>query len=476
MKITDAKVIILANAAGGFPGGSTRWNNHLGINKHLVPIGNMPLIHYIQNQLKYYGFSDIVISCQEKDKGTYIINNNQWISPPDLTGNINPDHEIMICESVFDRKKNNIILYGDNFYSKEFFNKIMSADPEDWWFYGREGASDYVGKPYTEDFGWYIPPKFLKFLIRSTYIASEDMIKHHGQVIPGIAIHQTYEFSINMQNKKDFYCNWINVDDETTDFDYPAEWDYWSKEVLPEIPLMNFEWEKVWGLRKKPEVTGEESIDKLINISLGLDGFDQTTGDGLASENLSNFVNEWSNIVKVKNKDVIYEIGCGSGAFLASIGKIYDVGLFGIDYSSSLVEAGKSLFKNINFEHKEASIAVYPDDVSHIVSFSVFEYFPTLHYAESVLNNAIRSNAKTISVFDIPNIEFINESEKDREDKIGSHRYKQEYLSSGLSHTYYSKMWFSNIFGDTWNIVFQDNAIDGYLNSKYRFNLIATRS
>lgn len=235
--IKNIKVIIMADSSGGFGGGTARWGNYLGVKKHLAPIGEIPVIHYLQKKLFKYGFSDISISCLEEDRDSYIINDNRWIQSPDVSSLINPYHDILICKDMLSLEKNNIILFGDNFYSDLFFERIINVDPTKWWQYGREGKSIYVNKPYTEGFGWYIPSNLVNWLIKVSVEASEWMINNHGKIVAGVAIHQTHEFALKYENESDWFSHLVNVNDETTDFDYPHEWDFWTKNVLPNISL-----------------------------------------------------------------------------------------------------------------------------------------------------------------------------------------------------------------------------------------------
>lgn len=51
-------------------GESTRWNNYLGVPKHLIPIDDEPLIHRTVRLLKENGFDDIVIIGDYQVDGT----------------------------------------------------------------------------------------------------------------------------------------------------------------------------------------------------------------------------------------------------------------------------------------------------------------------------------------------------------------------------------------------------------------------
>jgi hypothetical protein len=240
INIFDSKVIILANSLGGTKEYVSRWNNHLGLSKHMVPIGGIPLIHYLQKQLKHYGFKDIHISCQKEDSKSYIIDNNTWINPPDTSTELAPNNEIIICKDLFSKEKNNIILFGDNFYSNNFFKIILAASTNKVWLYGRPNASSYVNKKYGEPFGWSVPFAQVDFIINCAEEAIAEMWKYDKECTRDSGIKRTYSNVIKKQGIFNFLNNYLDITDETTDFDYPEEWDFWSINVLPNITLNDF--------------------------------------------------------------------------------------------------------------------------------------------------------------------------------------------------------------------------------------------
>jgi hypothetical protein len=235
--VLGSKVIIMANRIAGY-GGEKRWNNYLNAPKHLAPINKKPIIHIIQEQLAIHGFKDIGIICQEEDFLAYSLGHAKWLNPQNIKiDKKNPDHEINVCKSFFSLEKPNLILFGDNVYTKKFFSSLLNCNSNSWQYFARPWSSEYVNKPYEEGFAWFIPESKIKILLEATKSASKKMIAHYGKVMPGTAVRESYEIAELWSTDLDKHL--VVIDDETTDFDYPEEFDFWinkfessAKEIL----------------------------------------------------------------------------------------------------------------------------------------------------------------------------------------------------------------------------------------------------
>ena len=206
----------------------------------------------------------------------------------------------------------------------------------------------------------------------------------------------------------------------------------------------------------------------ILSELIRLDGFDGKTGKIEINAWLK-YIDFIRNYIGIEKNESIFEIGCGSGAFLYPFFlKGHVVG--GVDYSESLINAAKSLW-NAPIECLEAiQVPVLPlFDI--VVSNSVFFYFPNLEYAEQVIQAMIRKSNRIIAILEVPDIRLYDVSEKMRRGEIGEEEYKMRY--TGLEHQYYDKDWFRKI-GEKYNletIIFDQN-IDQYKNNNYRFNCI----
>ncbi len=236
---------------------------------------------------------------------------------------------------------------------------------------------------------------------------------------------------------------------------------------------MGTSWQSLWENRKASPSRTAGNIEQRIQFALRADGFDNLTGIGLNQDNLKVYVSRWVKSVGVQTGDRIHEIGCGSGAFLASISGLLDVHLEGSDISPELIQLGKSLFPGIDFELCSALDLSLDKKINHLVSFSVFFYFPNLDYSLKVVQKMQKSGARTISILDIPDLEWEESVESSRAEIYGPENYQVNYLDKGLKHLYYDKNWWHEIFGESWQVTIRENQIGEYSNNKHRYDVIA---
>lgn len=234
---------------------------------------------------------------------------------------------------------------------------------------------------------------------------------------------------------------------------------------------MDNNWNKIWENRiinniKKTNHSYFEFIDYLLSI----DGFDSGTGK-ICSSAWVKFINQINSELDIKKNHSIFEVGCGAGAFLYpyySAGNIVS----GIDYSEKLVSHCNKIFQTNNFNVLEAINIESNPQFDFIFSFSVFFYFPDLEYASIVLDLMMAKAKNAIAILDVPDIDKREECESLRRMQYPPGEYEKKY--EGLNHLYYSKNWFreqSKRLKGTSIYIFDQN-IEGYLNSKFRFNCI----
>lgn len=223
-------------------------------------------------------------------------------------------------------------------------------------------------------------------------------------------------------------------------------------------------WKKIWN-KRSPIFKKTISLIDLLKR----DGFDK--GAGRHNERgFREHIEKISVILDIKGKDSMFEIGCGSGAFLYLFYKKgHKVG--GVDYSVPLILSAKKAMPGMDFVIGEAGAIDTKKKYDFVVSNGVFEYFESLEKAEKVLKKMLAKGKKAIAVLDTPNLEFRKKSEKFRAKKIGVVEYKNKYKN--LKHLYYRKEWFlkiSNRLGYK-NIYILDQDIRDYGNSRFRFNV-----
>jgi cyclopropane fatty-acyl-phospholipid synthase-like methyltransferase len=147
----------------------------------------------------------------------------------------------------------------------------------------------------------------------------------------------------------------------------------------------------------------------------------------------------------------LLEVGCGAGALMWHLRDL-DLELFGVDYSSTLIEHARRAIPEATFAIADA--ADLPFEADAILCHSVFQYFPDYAYAEHVLE-AFRRVAPVALVMDVPDIETSEQSEVARRD--GDSKPK--------THLHYPRAFFGD--ARTWA-----NDLPGYGNATFRFNAL----
>lgn len=222
-------------------------------------------------------------------------------------------------------------------------------------------------------------------------------------------------------------------------------------------------WKTIWNTKKT------EKTDSILNTLLRANGYDTVFGELDETNFLSNIQNIRESL-NIKENDSLFEVGCGAGAVLYPFHKQgYKVA--GLDYSAPLIELAKHVMPDADFECKDADQLETSKTMDIVFSFGVFIYFENYDYAETVLRKMVIKAKKTIGIFDISDLELKTEAEKLRREEMGTEEYEIKY--QGLPHLYYPKSFFQKLAdGLKCDICILPQAIEGYKNSAYRYNVV----
>jgi len=223
-------------------------------------------------------------------------------------------------------------------------------------------------------------------------------------------------------------------------------------------------WKDIWSKRKVIDT------DVLTHNDLfKLNGFDGQHSS-IDEHTIIPALKEYSDKMNMFTNESIYEIGCGSGAFLYHWHTM-DHLVGGCDISESLLEYANKAIPNRTWECVEANKLNVKEKYDHVISFSTFFYFPDYEYAKEVVYRMLLKANKSISIFDIPDLELKNETEAFRKETIPN--YEESY--SELKHLYYPKEWWVNIANELGlKAVIYNQNIKGYNNSEWRYNVTIT--
>ena len=233
-------------------------------------------------------------------------------------------------------------------------------------------------------------------------------------------------------------------------------------------------WRTIWSSKELASNSTFNLIDLIV-----ANGFD--TGVGSYDEvKWREMVSDFIKRTSLAENASILEIGCGSGAFLYSLNKDVKAHYFGVDYSSSLINIAKTALPTAKLAVAEAKDSVF-DNVNFdvIFSHSVFQYFPSIEYAEAV----IVKWCKKIKVGGKLVLLDINDKEKEsiyHNERMLAYRNPTEYYEAykGLSHLFFEKASLIEILKKCGmnQIEIFPHATADYGNSKFRFNIICTKN
>ncbi len=196
---------------------------------------------------------------------------------------------------------------------------------------------------------------------------------------------------------------------------------------------------------------------------------------GITEDAWRGFVREVASALEVGPGASVFEVGCGAGAFLY---ELYETGctVAGIDQSAALVSYARRAMPRGRFAVSEAPAIDSADPYDIVVSCGVFHYFPSLDYACSVIARMALKARRAIAILDVPDLARREQALAFRRNMLGDAAYEEKYR--GLDHLYYERSWLDEVsracgLART-RIV--DQAIPGYENGAYRFNVFGWKT
>ena len=178
------------------------------------------------------------------------------------------------------------------------------------------------------------------------------------------------------------------------------------------------------------------------------------------------------NLINLRDGESVYEVGCGSGAFLYNLyTERQKVG--GLDLSQNLIDLANINLPGGRWEHGDAVSLNTEDKWDHVVSFGLFFYFPDLEYAESVIMKMLDKAHKTVCLYELPDLDRKEACEQMRRETTPN--YDEDYKD--LQHLYYSKQWFIQLaLKLNLHLTLFDQVVPDYENGKYRFCVVLNKN
>ncbi len=208
-------------------GNGSRWDNHLGIPKHYAMIDGEPIIERTVRLLKERGAQDIWVVSTKYDM-------------PDARPyypTLNPDNEdadkFISSQDIWSKNRRTVVIYGDVYFTENAIDIILNEPCPYYRLFCRPTHSEKFGYPYGECFAvsfYSLDHGSLKYnLQRLVHLFKADVIDRIGgweltRLMAGVPIHE-------MNDHKNFLENYIIIDDETNDVDYPSDYELLKKAV-----------------------------------------------------------------------------------------------------------------------------------------------------------------------------------------------------------------------------------------------------
>lgn len=210
-------------------GGGTRWGNYLNTKKHLIKIGNEPLLDRTIRLINNFDpNSEICIFAFEDE---YRRDNTKFCKPTLLDREEHIKYPaIYMTREYWNLEGNTIILFGDVFFTENSMKQITENNNK-LNFFGRQGGSSITGKRYGELFGLSFNKEQQKNILNILQNLEQQF---KDKKIRRFLTWELYRLINNIDiNKHKITNHFIEINDLTDDFDFPKDYDIWYENIQP---------------------------------------------------------------------------------------------------------------------------------------------------------------------------------------------------------------------------------------------------
>jgi len=208
----QTRVLILA------AGNGARWNNYNGVPKHKVVVEDEVLIERTARQFLKYT-DDVVIVA--KDQSYKIDGCSLYI--PKLNKKYKDMDKFMSSKNLWSDTKT-VLVFGDVYFTNEAVDTIMTNEKE-YCFFLRKRGSKITGKNKEEIFAISFYAKNNNLML----LTIKDIISQNLPFSAGgwLLLKNLFNMDIGWRHRN--ANRYINIDDWTDDFDYPEDFDNWTR-------------------------------------------------------------------------------------------------------------------------------------------------------------------------------------------------------------------------------------------------------
>lgn len=208
-------------------GEGTRWNNYLGIPKHLIEIEGETLISRTVRLLNERGVNNINVVAKEKDPSYQPAGSKLFIARLNYEQNADAD-KFLSSKSLWSNEGRTIVLYGDCYFTDDAIDTILSHTRREWTLFCRPKYSQITGAKWPECFAQSFYPEHISkheaALHKIARLYRDGVISRcggweHYRAVQGVA-DQDLEKNV-------MASGFVVIDDWTEDFDFPEDYDSW---------------------------------------------------------------------------------------------------------------------------------------------------------------------------------------------------------------------------------------------------------
>ncbi|KAB7691146.1 class I SAM-dependent methyltransferase [Plesiomonas shigelloides] len=231
-------------------------------------------------------------------------------------------------------------------------------------------------------------------------------------------------------------------------------------------------WRNVW------ESKTLSNSHSLLSALIQANGFDTGCGDYSESQWL-HMAEDLVARAQLDSASSVLEFGCGSGALLLALQQLCGCTIAGSDYSSALVDIARTHLSGV-FVAGEARDRLFPaNQYDMVLSHSVFQYFPSMQYAEQVIDAMLTCLKSGGTLFLLDLNDQRKESDYHAERMSGyktPHEYQQRYQHH--PHQFYQQGLITEMLTarGCHSVTIFPHAVREYKNASFRFNVMATLS
>lgn len=233
-------------------------------------------------------------------------------------------------------------------------------------------------------------------------------------------------------------------------------------------------WKSIWDKKKLENIDlSRNEFDVFCDLKR-VNGFDVNVHNERAY--FMGFYDEWkkmyARLMEMSENKIrsVYEVGCGSGVNLYMFrNRAADAVLGGIDYSQGMPDIAQIVLGGTGRDLRcgDADSIDEKQKYDLVMADSVFQYFPGIDYAESVLRKMIAKSEKITYIGELHDSLMYEEWLENRRASMAD--YDKVY--EGLNRMFVSREWVKQIAADCGRrtcFTIVDNS--EYWNGKYIFN------